>query len=148
MIAIGSDHRGYNLKEHVKEFLDKEGVSYIDFGTDSEERVDSLPIVSKLCKSIQSRECERGILICGTGLAMSITANKFKRIMCALCHDELSATRSREHNDANLLAFGAEMVSNDTAIKMVEAWLKTEHLGGKYAERVDMIKALEDENMK
>jgi len=148
MIAIGSDHRGYNLKEHIKKFIEEEGFEYIDFGTDSEERVDSLPIITRVCESIQEETCDRGILICGTGLAMCITANKFKRIMCALCHDELSAARSKEHNDSNLLAMGAEMIDNEGAEKVVETWLKTEHLGGKYADRVQMIKGLEDKNMK
>jgi len=148
MIAIGSDHRGYKLKEAIKEYLEGQGIKVIDFGADSEERVDSLPIAKSVCKSVQSGEAERGILICGTGLAMTIIANKFKRIMCTLCNDELSATRSKEHNDSNLLSMGAEMMDSDKAIKIVKAWIETEHLGGVYAERVNRIKQLEDENMK
>jgi ribose 5-phosphate isomerase B len=147
MIAIGSDHRGYNLKENVKEYFIKENIEYKDFGTISEDRVDTLPIVEKLCKSIQNKETEKGILICGTGLAMSITANKFKRIMCALCYDELAAQRSREHNDANVLAMGAEIVTPEQAINIVKLWLETEHLGGRYAERVAQLRDLEDKLM-
>ena len=148
MVAIGSDHRGYKLKEEVKKYLSGKGIEVIDFGADSEERVDSLPIAVNVCKSVQNGEAKRGVLICGTGLAMTIIANKFKRIMCTLCNDELSAARSREHNDSNVLAIGAEMVDSDKAIKIVKTWLETQHLGGVYAERVDRIKALEDENMK
>lgn len=148
MIAIGSDHRGYSLKESIKKHLEEKGIKYLDCGTDSEERVDSLPIVAKLCKAVQNKECEKGILICGTGLAMTITANKYKRIMCAPCYSELSSERSRQHNDANVLALGAELVDSELGIKIVDIFLNTEHLGGKYAERVKMIEDLEDQNMK
>ena len=148
MLAIGSDHRGYPLKEEIKKYLEELQVSYKDFGTDSEERVDSLPIIDKVCKSIQNQECDRGILICGTGLAMCITSNKYKGIMCALCQEGLSAARSREHNNSNLLAMGAEVVEVGKAKEIVKIWLETEFLGGKYAERVEQIKELENKNMK
>ena len=139
MIAIGSDHRGYKLKEHVKEFLEQEGFGYVDFGTDSEERVDSLPIITRVCKSIQEGVCDRGILICGTGLAMCITANKFKRIMCTLCNDELSSVRSREHNDSNILCLGERVVGEGLALDICKAWLKGVYEGGRHQRRVEMI---------
>ena len=148
MIAICSDHRGYKMKEEIKKYLEEEGIEYINFGTDSEERVDAIVFATKVCKAIQNGEADKGILICGTGIAMSMIANKFKRIMCALCYSELAAERSREHNDANVLALGAEMVSDEKAVEIVKIWLNTEHLGGRYAERVEMIRELENKNMK
>lgn len=148
MIAIGSDHRGYKIKESIKEYLKQRNIECIDFGAKSEERVDTIPIAAEVCRTIQNGKAEKGILICGTGLAMTIIANKFKRIMCTLCNEELSAVRSREHNDSNVLSMGAELIDSEKAITIVKAWLETEHLGGRYAERIDMIKSLEDENMK
>jgi len=148
MLAIGSDHRGYQVKEDIKKYLDEKGIEYKDCGTYSEERVDSLPIVDSLCKLVQSKECEKGILICGTGFAMTITANKYKRIICAPCYDEFGAERARQHNNANVLALGAEITDGLKAIAVVEKWLNTEFLGGKYEERVKMIEDLEDKNMK
>ena len=120
----------------------------VDFGTGSCERVDTLPIAKEVCKVVQSEENAKGILICGTGLAMSVIANKFKGIICTLCIDELSAKRSREHNDSNVLAMGSEMMDEEKALKIVKAWVDTEHLGGVYAERVQRIRELENENMK
>lgn len=148
MIAIGSDHRGFPLKEEIKKYLEELNWEYTDFGTNSEERVDSLPIVVNACESIQNGKCDRGILICGTGLAMTITANKFRGIMCAPCYDELSATRSKQHNNANMLALGAELVDITSAKGIVKIWLETEFLGGKYAERVKQIEELEAKNMR
>jgi len=104
MVAIGSDHRGYELKEEIIKYFKERGTKYKDFGTDSEERVDTFPIVDSVAKSIQNKECDRGILICGTGFAMTITANKYKGIMCVPCYDEFAATRSKQHNNINLLA--------------------------------------------
>jgi len=148
MIAIGSDHRGYKLKEEIKNYLRNQNIEVVDFGAESEERVDSLPIATNVCKLIQSGKVEKGILICGTGLAMSVIANKFKGIICTLCNEELSAIRSKEHNDSNMLAIGAEMVDINKGVSIVKTWLETEHLGGVYAERVERIRRLEDENMK
>ena len=148
MIAIGSDHRGYKLKEEIKKYLTEIDLEYKDFGTNSEERVDSLPIVFNTCQSIQKKECDRGILICGTGLAMTITANKFKGIMCAPCYDVLSAERSKQHNNSNMLALGAELIDIDKAKNIVKIWIETEFLGGKYAERIQQIEELEATNMK
>ena len=104
MIAIGSDHRGYNLKEAIIEYLKRENIEYKDFGTNSEERVDSMPIVDNVAKAIQKGECENGILICGTGFAMTITANKYKGIMSVPCSSEFMAIRSKEHNNINVLS--------------------------------------------
>ncbi|MCL2342020.1 MAG: ribose 5-phosphate isomerase B [Firmicutes bacterium] len=148
MVAIGSDHRGYALKEEIIKYFKEMDIEYKDFGTYSEERVDSLPIVEKVAKSIQNKECDKGILICGTGFAMTITANKFKGIMCAPCYDEFTAIRSRQHNNANVLAMGAEIVEPSKAVAVVRTWLATEFLGGKYAERIKQIEDLESLNMK
>ena len=148
MIAIGSDHRGYKLKEEIKKYLTEMNLNYKDFGTDSEERVDTIPIVVSACESIQKKECDRGILICGTGFAMTITANKFKRIICVPCVDEFGAIRSKQHNNANMLALGAETVDVNKAINIIRTWLGTEFLGGKYEERLKQLEELEDKNMK
>ena len=149
MIGIGSDHRGFKLKEELKKYLKEElNVECEDFGTYSEERVDTLPIVGKLCKNVQEKNLEKGILICGTGFAMAFTANKFKRIIAVNCVDEFGAKRSREHNNSNILTLGAEAVDIETAKTIVKAWFETDFLGGRYAERQKMLEDLEDENFK
>ena len=129
MIALGCDHGGYELKQEVIAYLEKNGLEYKDFGCYSTEAVDS-PVYAKLvAKAIQSGECEKGILICGTGIGISITANKFKGIRAALCSDCFSAEATRLHNDANIVAMGARVVGPGLAIKIIDTFLNTPFSG-------------------
>lgn len=125
MVALGCDHGGYELMQEVKKFLEQRGIAYKDFGTDSTASTD-YPIYAKLVgRAVQSGECEKGILICGTGIGISITANKMKGIRCALCHDVFSAEATRQHNDANVLAMGGRVVGAGLALKIVDTFLST-----------------------
>ena len=129
MIAIGCDHGGYELKQEVIAYLEKNGLEYKDFGCYSTEAVD-YPVYAKLvAKAIQSGECEKGILICGTGIGISITANKFKGIRAALCSDCFSAEATRLHNDANIVAMGARVVGPGLAVKIIDTFLNTPFSG-------------------
>ena len=148
MIAIGSDHGGYLLKEEVKKYLDEKEIPYIDFGTDSEERVDYPIYAEKVAKAKQNNECEKGILICGTGFGVSIVANKFKGIRCASCWNEEVAKLLKGHNDANIIALPGRFINISQAVTILRAWLATEFMGGRHSERVQMIKDIENENMK
>ncbi|MCF2595479.1 ribose 5-phosphate isomerase B [Pseudoflavonifractor phocaeensis] len=143
MLAIASDHGGYNLKEHIKAYLAAKGITCKDFGTDSAESCD-YPIFGKAAaEAVASGECEKGIVICTTGIGISITANKVKGIRCALCADSLSAEMTRRHNDANMLAMGAGMVGPNLAERIVDVFLSTQFEGGRHQRRVDLISAME-----
>ena len=143
MLAIASDHGGYNLKEHIKAYLAAKGITCKDFGTDSTESCD-YPIFGKAAaEAVASGECEKGIVICTTGIGISITANKVKGIRCALCADSLSAEMTRRHNDANMLAMGAGMVGPNLAERIVDVFLSTQFEGGRHQRRVDLISAME-----
>ncbi|MCL2859975.1 MAG: ribose 5-phosphate isomerase B [Oscillospiraceae bacterium] len=148
MIAIASDHRGYKIKEGIKKYFNENEIKYIDFGTNSEERTDYPKEAKLVALSIQKNECEKGILICGTGLGMSIVANKFKGIRCAVCSSETAAKYSRLHNNSNILALGAGEISSTEVIPIVKIWLGTEFEGGRHAERLKMIEEIESENFK
>lgn len=125
MVALGCDHGGYPLMLEVKRHLEERGISYKDFGCDSEDSVDYPIYAKKAAKAVASGECEKGILICGTGIGISITANKVKGIRAALCHDCFSAAATREHNDANMLAMGARVIGSGLALKIVDTFLDT-----------------------
>ena len=143
MIAIASDHGGYQLKEHIKAYLAAKGTTCEDFGTDSADSCD-YPVFGKAAaQAVASGRCEKGIVICTTGIGISIAANKVKGVRCALCSDPLSAEMTRRHNDANMLAMGAGMVGPNLALRMVEVFLATEFEGGRHQRRVDKITALE-----
>ena len=143
MLAIASDHGGYNLKEHIKAYLAAKGITCKDFGTDSAESCD-YPIFGKAAaEAVASGECEKGIVICTTGIGISITANKVKGIRCALCADSLSAEMTRRHNDANMLAMGAGMVGPNLAERIVDVFLSTQFEGGRHQRRMDLISAME-----
>ncbi len=148
MIAIGSDHGGYKLKEEIKKYLDEKDIEYKDFGTYSEESVDYPEIAKAVAKSIQSKETEKGILICRSGIGMSIVANKYKGIRCTPCYNEEIAKYSRMHNNSNLLALGADYISTNEAICIVRMYLATEYEGGRHDARLKMIEQIENENMK
>ena len=126
MIAIGSDHGGYELKQHIMQFLKNKGIEYKDFGCMTEESCDYPDYAKAVTQSIISKECDKGILICGTGIGISIAANKVKGIRAALCHDCFSAEATRLHNNANILAMGGRIVGQELAIKILDTFLKTE----------------------
>jgi len=126
MIALGCDHGGYELKKEVINYLEEHNIAYKDFGCDSTQSVDYPVYAKKVAKSIVDGECEKGILICGTGIGISITANKIKGIRCALCHDVFSAEATRLHNNANILAMGGRVVGAGLALKIVDTFLNTE----------------------
>lgn len=126
MIGLGCDHGGYHLKLEIIKYLEQNKIEYKDFGCDSEESVDYPVYAKKVAHAVADGECEKGILICGTGIGISIAANKVKGIRAALCHDCFSAQATREHNDANILAMGARVVGAGHAIKIVDTFLNTE----------------------
>jgi ribose 5-phosphate isomerase B len=129
MIAIGNDHTGYELKMEVIKYLEKNRIPYKDFGCGDVTSSDYPEFAKKVAKSIQNKECDKGILICGTGIGISIAANKMKGIRAALCHDCFSAEATRLHNDANILAMGARVIGPGHAIKIVDTFLNTEFSG-------------------
>ncbi len=126
MIALGSDHGGFELKQEIIAYLKEKNLEYKDYGCESKESCDYPVYAKKVANAIVSGECDRGILICGTGIGISITANKVKGIRAAVCHDTFSAQATREHNDANILAMGARVVGPGLALKIVETFLNTE----------------------
>jgi ribose 5-phosphate isomerase B len=139
LIAIGCDHVGFELKTHIIDHLQKQGHSIKDFGAHSTERTD-YPIFGKaVANSVANHECEKGILICGTGVGISIAANKVHGIRAVVCSEPYSALLSRQHNDTNILAFGARVVGRDLAIMIVDAWLSGEFEGGRHRSRIDNI---------
>ena len=143
MLALGSDHGGFELKEMVKVYLDSEDILYKDYGCENKERCD-YPVYGKAAaEAVASGECDMGIVICTTGAGISIVANKVKGIRCAQCADPLAAEMARKHNNANMLALGAGMVGPKMAEKIVENFLCTEFEGGRHARRVDMIAEME-----
>ena len=144
MIALGADHGGYLLKEEIKKHLEKKGIDYIDFGTYSSDSVDYAKIAYKTCKSVTSGECEKAILCCGTGIGISMAANKVKGIRAACCSDWFSAKYTRLHNDANALCLGGRVVGAGLALEMVDVFLSTELEGGRHQRRVDQITAIEN----
>ena len=144
MIAIASDHGGYALKEHIKAYLAAKGITCEDFGTESTESCD-YPIFGKAAaKAVTEGRCERGIVICTTGIGISITANKVRGIRCALCRDLLSAQLTRRHNDANMLALAGGFTGPFEAEQIVDAFLTTEFEGGRHRRRVEKIMEIEN----
>ncbi len=144
MIALGSDHGGYALKEEIKKYLTEKGVPFTDLGTHSEESCDYPEFAEKVCRSVLSGESEKGILCCGTGIGMSMAANKIRGIRCALCSDGYSAEMTRRHNDANVLALGGRVIGPGLALEIVEIFLRTPFEGGRHARRVGKVMALEE----
>ena len=141
MIAIACDHGGYQLKEAVKAHLLEKGYEVKDFGTNSLDSCDYPDYAGPAAKAVAAGECEKGIVICTTGIGVSIVANKVKGIRCGLCSDPLSASLTRRHNNTNMLAMGARVVEEAKALKMVEIWLSTECEEGRHRRRIDMIEA-------
>lgn len=147
-IALGSDHGGYDLKQEIIRYLEGRGIPYKDFGCRDNNSCDYPEFGAAAAKAVASGEYEKGIVICTTGIGISIAANKVRGIRCALCSDTVSARLTREHNNANMLALGAGIVGTNLALSIVEAFLDTSFPGEeKHRRRVAKIEALEEENM-
>lgn len=144
MIALGSDHGGFALKQHIKDYLDSHGLEYQDFGCPDTASCDYPAFAKAAAEAVASGKCERGIVICTTGIGISIAANKVHGIRCALCTDPLMAEMTRRHNDANMLAMGAGMVGPNLAERIVEVFLHTDFEGGRHARRVGLITEMEE----
>lgn len=142
-LAIGCDHGGYNLKTAILEHLDKKGIEYKDFGCYSTESCDYPDFAEKVAEAIVNGECERGIIVCGTGIGISIAANKVPGIRAAHCTDTFSAKASRQHNDANILALGERITGVGLALDIVDAYLEAEFEGGRHQRRIDKITEIE-----
>ncbi len=144
MIAIGNDHVGFELKEAVIEVLKEHQIEYKDFGAYSSDRANYPVYGQKVALAVASGECDRGILLCGTGVGISIAANKVKGIRAVVCSEPYSAKLAKEHNNANILAMGARVVGPELAKMIVENWLTAEFQGERHAERVALISKIED----
>jgi ribose 5-phosphate isomerase B len=142
-IALGSDHRGYPAKEKLKPLLEQLGYDVADFGTDSTKSFDYPDAAYPVSRSVATGENDRAILICGTGLGVSISANKVRGVRAALCHDELTAQMSRQHNNANVLCLPADLIGEALMRRIVEVWLETAFEGGRHQRRVDKIGEIE-----
>lgn len=138
-VAIASDHGGYNLKAEIVKYFEAHGVDYEDFGTDSGDSVDYPDFARPVSEKVAAGQFDRGILICGTGIGMSIAANKVKGVRCALVHDTFSAKATREHNNSNVLAMGERVIGPGLATDIVDLWLNTEFEGGRHERRVNKI---------
>ena len=147
-IAVACDHGGLALKNVLLEYLKKNGYEIMDFGTCTAESCDYPVFVLPAAEAVASGECERGILVCSTGIGVSIAANKVKGIRCAHCHDTYSAKYTRLHNDANMLAFGQKIIGDGLMLEIVETFLNTEFEGGRHQRRIDKIKAIEEKYFK
>ncbi len=144
MIAIGCDHGGFELKGHIIKHLEEKGIEYKDFGCYDENSIDYPDVAKAVCNSINEKECENGILICGTGIGISIAANKIKGIRAAHCHDIYSAEMTKRHNNANVICMGGRVIGRELAFKIVDAWLEAEFEGGRHQTRIDKIHMLEE----
>ena len=139
MIAIASDHGGYALKEHIKAYLAAKGITCQDFGCETPDRCD-YPVFGKAAaQAVASGQCEKGIVICTTGIGISISANKVKGIRCALCGDTLSAEMCRRHNNANIIVFPARFITNDEAVAMLDAYFAAQFEGGRHEHRIEKM---------
>ncbi|MBC2276236.1 ribose 5-phosphate isomerase B [Listeria welshimeri] len=143
-VAIASDHGGIELRKSIISYLESVGISYEEFGPEAPESVDYPGLAITVSEKVVNQEVDRGILVCGTGIGMSIAANKVKGIRCALVGDTFSAHATREHNDTNVLALGARVIGPGLAEDIVKIWLETAYEGGRHANRVEQITAYED----
>ncbi|KAB0578345.1 ribose 5-phosphate isomerase B [Fusobacterium naviforme] len=143
-IAIGNDHAAVELKQEIKKHLEERGVEVVNVGTDTAERYNYPVAGYKVAKLVAAGEVDGGVLICGTGIGISLAANKVKGIRAAVCSEPYSAKMAKEHNNANIIAFGARVVGIDLAKMIVDTWLDAEFLGGRHAERVALITEIEE----
>ncbi|MSR94031.1 ribose 5-phosphate isomerase B [Clostridiaceae bacterium 68-1-5] len=144
-IGIGNDHAGVELKREITQHLQDQGYEVWNYGTDTEESCSYSDYGKKVAKAVVSGEVEKGILICGTGIGISLAANKVKGIRAAVCSEPCSARLSKQHNNTNILAFGARIIGPEMAKMIVDEWLAAEFQGGRHQERVDLLMAIEEE---
>ena len=143
-LAIGCDHGGYELKEEILKFIRTiKNIEVVDHGTMNGDSVDYPDYARKVSEAVANGSMDRGILICGTGIGMSIAANRFPNVRAALCHDHFTAQMSREHNDANVLVMGERVIGRGVALEVVKTWLQTDFAGGRHQNRLDKIQAIE-----
>lgn len=142
-IAMACDHGGLRLKKVIIEYLKENGYEIEDFGTDTEESCDYPDFAGKAAKAVANKQCDKGIVVCGTGIGVSITANKVKGIRCALVHDVFSAKATRQHNDTNMLAMGQRVIGEGLALEIVKTWLTTDYEGGRHQQRIEKMMAYE-----
>lgn len=143
-VAIASDHGGIHIREEIKGLMTEMGIEFEDFGCDCETSVDYPDYALPVAEKVANGEFDRGILVCGTGIGMSIAANKVKGIRCALVHDTFSAKATREHNDSNMLAMGERVIGPGLAREIAKIWLTTDYEGGRHENRVGKIKSYEN----
>ena len=143
MIALGSDHAGFPLKQEIIKYLGEKGIAYKDYGCYSPERFDYAIAAQKACDGVVSGECDKAVLCCGTGIGISMAANKVKGIRACACSDYFSAKYTRLHNDANCLCLGDRVIGAGLAIELVDVFLNTEFEGGRHQTRVDQVMAIE-----
>lgn len=143
MLAIGCDHGGFELKTHIIKHLEERGIELKDFGTFDENSCDYPDIAEKVCNSVIGGECDRGILVCGTGIGMSIAANKIKGIRAALCTDVYSAKMTKQHNNSNVICLGGRVTGRELVFMIVDTWYDETFLGGRHQNRIDKISGLE-----
>lgn len=144
MLAIGSDHAGFEMKEEIKKYLEEKGYEVKDYGTYSTESCDYPEFGEKVGRAVANGECEEGVLICGTGIGISLAANKVKGVRAAVVSEPVSARLAKQHNNANIIAFGARIVGMEEAKGIVDAFLSAEFLGGRHEKRVNMISKIEE----
>lgn len=142
-VALGSDHGGFALKEAIKKHLNRKGIEFVDYGTFNNESVDYPDYGRITAEAVMRGECDRGIAICGTGIGISLAANKVKGIRCALVSEEYSARMAKAHNNANMIAMGGRVVGEGIATGIVDVWLETEFEGGRHERRVEKIMEIE-----
>ncbi|MDQ0269267.1 ribose 5-phosphate isomerase B [Cytobacillus purgationiresistens] len=145
-VAIASDHGGINIREELKGLLEELGIEYVDFGCECNTSVDYPDFALPVAEKVANGEFDKAILVCGTGIGMSIAANKVKGIRCALVHDTFSAKATREHNDSNILAMGERVIGPGLAREIAKIWLSTDFEGGRHENRIGKIKKYEEEH--
>lgn len=146
-IIIGSDHGGYELKQHLVNWLKNNNYDYVDAGTDGEDACDYPDIAAKVAKDVSNKKFDKGVLLCGSGIGVTIVANKFKNIRAALCWNIDIARLSREHNDSNILTMGGRFIDKTTGEKILQIWLNTEFQAGRHQKRLDKLNVIERENL-
>ena len=144
--AVGSDHAGFSLKERIKEYLGGEGRTVLDVGIHTLKSVGTGPIAEKVGRLVAEGKCEKGILVCGTGIGMAMGANKVFGIRAALCYNQFTASYAKRHNDANVICLGARVIAEELALECIRTWLKEKFLGGKYAQRLAYLDVIENQS--
>jgi len=148
MIALASDHAGYDLKKAIAEDLAARGLPFLDLGCGPGEKVDYVDYAEKAARAVQSGECDRAVLVCGTGIGMAVVANKFKGLRATPCWSEYSAGMTRSHNDSNCLTLGGRVLGAEEGVRYVRIWLETPFEGGRHSARIDKIREIESRSFR